>query len=132
MQAPRPFSSVIPPDQLTPHFHLDEFRCPCCGDVIRNNALLLAQCLEPVREEYGPIRIKSGYRCPTQNQVVGGALMSQHMTGLAADITIDGDKDRFTLVKLLMKHGFRRLGIAKSVVHCDIGRDQVDVIWTYY
>jgi uncharacterized protein YcbK (DUF882 family) len=118
--------------QLTPHFRLSEFRCPCCGDVIEANARRLAEALEPIRLEYGPIHIYSGFRCPKHNYEVGGALFSQHLVGLAADIAITGDRDRFQLVSLLLKHGFRRLGIAAHYVHADIGTDQVDVIWTYY
>jgi len=118
--------------QLTPHFRLDEFRCPCCNDVNEANARLLAEALEPVRLEYGPINIWSGFRCPRQNYKVNGALFSQHLAGLAADIAIGGDRDRFLLVKLLLEHGFRRLGIGAKYVHADLGQDQVDVIWTYY
>jgi uncharacterized protein YcbK (DUF882 family) len=34
----------------------------------------------------GPLRIVSGYRSPAHNAQVGGAKLSQHMQGLAADI----------------------------------------------
>jgi uncharacterized protein YcbK (DUF882 family) len=121
-----------PDRQLSPHFRLSEFRCPCCGDVVEENAITLAEALEPVREQYGPIYIYSGFRCPRQNHKVGGALFSQHLVGLAADIAITGDRDRFALVKLLIEHGFRRIGIAATYVHADLGPDQVDVMWTYY
>ena len=41
--------------------------------------------LQPVREEFGPIRINSGYRSPTLNSKVGGSKTSQHCNGEAAD-----------------------------------------------
>ena len=41
--------------------------------------------LQPVREEFGPIRINSGYRSPTLNAKVGGSKTSQHCNGEAAD-----------------------------------------------
>ena len=41
--------------------------------------------LQPVREEYGPIRINSGYRSPALNSKVGGSKTSQHCNGEAAD-----------------------------------------------
>jgi uncharacterized protein YcbK (DUF882 family) len=123
---------MIDPDQLTPNLHLDEFRCPCCHDVNRENALRLAQALQPVWDEYGVLNIWSGFRCPKQNAAQGGVLFSQHLTGLAADIAITGDRDRFELTRLLLKHGFRRLGMADRYIHADLGQDQVDVIWTYY
>ena len=41
--------------------------------------------LQPVREEFGPIRINSGYRSPALNKAVGGSKTSQHCKGEAAD-----------------------------------------------
>ena len=41
--------------------------------------------LQPVREEFGPIRINSGYRSPALNKAVGGSKTSQHCNGEAAD-----------------------------------------------
>ena len=41
--------------------------------------------LQPVRDEFGPIRINSGYRSPTLNKAVGGSKTSQHCNGEAAD-----------------------------------------------
>lgn len=117
---------------LTPHFRLSEFRCPCCGDVNQPNARRLAKALEPVRLEYGPLQIYSGFRCMRQNAKVGGALFSQHLVGLAADIACHGDHDRYLLLRLLLKHGFNRLGIAAHYIHADLGQTQTEVCWTYY
>ena len=41
--------------------------------------------LQPLREEFGPIRINSGYRGPDLNKAVGGSGTSQHCNGEAAD-----------------------------------------------
>jgi len=41
--------------------------------------------LQPVREEFGIIRINSGYRSPALNKAVGGSKTSQHCNGQAAD-----------------------------------------------
>jgi len=62
--------------------------------------------LEPIRKELGvPIRILSGYRCPTVNKLVGGAVNSQHMLGQAADTAAVGmDTETFyKAVKKLVK-----------------------------
>lgn len=118
--------------QLTPHFHLDEFRCPCCNDVNQSAAQKLAEALEPVRELFGPFHITSGFRCPRHNSAEKGALFSQHLLGLAADIAVPGDAARFELITALLESGFKRLGIGRLIVHADIGSPTGPVIWTYY
>lgn len=59
---------------------------------IVNLCALVHQVLQPLRNAMGePIKIGSGYRCPRLNAAVGGVKNSQHMTGEAADLCIDGD-----------------------------------------
>ena len=41
--------------------------------------------LQPVRNQFGPIRVNSGYRSPALNKAVGGSKTSQHCNGEAAD-----------------------------------------------
>ena len=41
--------------------------------------------LQPVRDEFGPVRVNSGYRGPELNKAVGGSSKSQHCHGEAAD-----------------------------------------------
>lgn len=56
-----------------------------------NIITLVDQVLDPIRERWGvPVRITSGYRCKALNELVGGAENSLHLTGRAADFTIDG------------------------------------------
>lgn len=75
------------------------------AEVVHNLEMLVDNILDPLREKYGkPIRVNSGYRSPEVNKLVGGSKTSQHMTGLAADITtgsINGNKKLFTLVQQL-------------------------------
>lgn len=54
---------------------------------------LATKILDPLREKFGsPVRITSGYRCPTLNSTVGGSPRSVHMTGYAADtVPANGD-----------------------------------------
>lgn len=54
-------------------------------DVIPRLMALCLGLLEPVRAEFGPLRITSGYRCPALNRSVGGSAGSAHMFGCAAD-----------------------------------------------
>jgi hypothetical protein len=117
---------------LTPHFNLEEFKCPCCGQVNAAAALQLAKRLEPVRLETGPMIIDSGFRCPKHNAAVGGKTNSAHLIGLAADIQCTNDPHRFTLIKSLLEHGFLRLGVDENDIHADIAPRPGPCIWTYY
>lgn len=56
-----------------------------------NIMALVDQVLDPIRERCGvPVRITSGYRCEALNDLLGGKENSLHLTGRAADFTIDG------------------------------------------
>jgi len=58
---------------------------------IENFKLLAENVFEPVRENFGkPIHISSGYRSDALNKAVGGSKTSQHCTGEAIDIDMDG------------------------------------------
>jgi len=57
--------------------------------VVDNLAVLIDECLDPIREAYGsPIYVNSGYRCKELNKLVGGSPRSQHVKGMAADLTV--------------------------------------------
>ena len=60
---------------------------------VANLCALVHYVLQPLRDAMGQeIKIGSGYRCPKLNAAVGGVSNSQHLTGEAADLCIDGDK----------------------------------------
>ena len=92
--------------QITSHFCLEEFiksdtakakgikNLPDTRSVINISALCI-KILEPLRVAMGEqIKIGSGYRCKALNQAVGGVYNSQHLTGQAADLCIDGDIEK--------------------------------------
>ena len=57
--------------KVAQYFHLDEFQCPCCLQVILHPLLL--QKLNSLRNKIGnPIIVTSGYRCTVHNREVGG------------------------------------------------------------
>lgn len=83
--------------QLTPHFSYYEMtRSAWAERYHRNNtpdclqlAALKNLCrvlLEPLRAQFGPIRINSAFRSPTVNEGVGGVGCSKHLSGEAVDI----------------------------------------------
>jgi len=64
----------------------EQFYPPCC--VIDNVHLLTINILQPLRNTLGEmIYITSGYRCKRVNDAVGGVWNSDHLNGMAADIT---------------------------------------------
>ena len=68
-----------------------------------DNLNKLADYLDVIREKVGkPILISSGFRCPVLNKAVGGVANSQHLKGLAADLTC---ADMESLEKVLRETG---------------------------
>jgi len=60
---------------------------------IANLKKLAENVFEPIRANFRqPIRISSGYRSQSLNAAIGGATNSQHSTGEAIDIDMEGTK----------------------------------------
>ena len=58
-------------------------------EVEQNLQTLVSKILDPLRMDMGyPIHVNSGYRSPVLNGIINGAKNSQHMKGMAADITL--------------------------------------------
>lgn len=78
----------------------------------KNIEKLVNLVLDPLREAIkAPIIISSGYRCPRLNKAVGGVIDSQHIDGLAADITFQKIDTYFYWVYCLLKspnHPYRK------------------------
>ena len=61
------------------------------SQVLGNIKALVSNILDPLRAMIGrPIIITSGYRSQRVNELVGGSKTSQHLSGKAADIHIQG------------------------------------------
>jgi D-alanyl-D-alanine dipeptidase len=64
---------------------------------IENFKLLAENVFEPIRKHFGkPIHISSGYRSDALNKAIGGSKTSQHCTGEAIDIDMDGSAHGIT------------------------------------
>jgi len=71
---------------------------------LENFKLLAEKVFEPIREHFKvPIHISSGYRSKALNSAIGGSLSSQHCSGEAIDIDMDGssitNKQVFDFIK---------------------------------
>ena len=138
--------------KITMHFTLDELCAsqtakargiqnkPGTAEII-NLVYLAGYVLEPLREAMGePIKIGSGYRCPQLNRAVGGVANSQHLTGQAADLCIDGDlkkgkrwfdwiKTHLDFDQLIWEHNAKgTYWVHVSYVHPPFGRNRRQVI----
>ena len=76
---------------------------------VLENMKRLAAGLEEVRAALGnkPMRINSGYRSPKLNRAVGGARLSAHMAGYAADFVCPDFGSPLKIVKALAATGIQ-------------------------
>lgn len=82
---------------VSPHFSWDELTRTsqtalqaenrAAAEQYRESLTRLAvEILEPIRAQFGPVRINSGFRSLAVNSAINGSKRSQHMRGEAADI----------------------------------------------
>jgi len=108
---------------LSPHFDTSEFACrDGCGFGSRpaDVSAALVERLEAMRPLVGPMKVKSGCRCPAHNLAIGGSPLSAHTTGEAADIACPTSQRAFVLLKYAFLAGFRRIGIERGCIHLDV------------
>lgn len=82
---------------LSKDFELSEFECRC-GCVMPPGYIdglreFVQTILQPhFRDKLGPVRITSGYRCPSHNAAIGGAPRSYHLydRSIAVDFKVYG------------------------------------------
>lgn len=87
-QTARIYSIDNTPDQAT----IERLRT-LCKDV-----------LQQARDTWNkPIHVNSGFRSKALNKAVGGKQNSYHLSGQAADLYVDGEKDGFALSALLLR-----------------------------
>lgn len=72
------------------NFKRKEFACSCgCGFEAVDAELV--RILNLVRNHFNkPVVINSACRCEAYNHQIGGAVKSQHVRGMAADIAVEG------------------------------------------
>lgn len=73
---------------------------------------LINNVLDPLRIKFGkPIYVNSGFRSESLNKAVGGAINSDHLRGMAADITSGDREENKVIFELVQSMGleFRQL-----------------------
>jgi len=82
--------------------------------------LFFVSMLDVARDLSGvPFHITSGFRTPEQNDTIGGVPDSAHLRGLAADISCINNRNRYHVLRGLIRAGFDRIGIYKAHIHVD-------------
>ena len=107
------------------NFLVREFACSDGSDVVFISPELV-KILQQVRDHFkAPVSINSGYRTVTHNKKVGGATYSQHLYGMAADITVRGvePKKVYAFVDGLMPYT-GGVGLYKTFVHVDVRKTE--------
>ena len=103
------------------NFLVREFACSDGSDVIFISPELV-KILQQVRDHFkAPVTINSGFRTVTHNKKVGGAAYSQHLYGMAADITVKGvtPKKVYDYVDSLMPYT-GGVGLYGTFTHVDV------------
>lgn len=119
------------------YFKIEEFACSHCGQNLIDSQFV--QELDDLRHEYGkPMKVTSGYRCPTHNAKVSSTgTNGPHTFGRAADIAVDRG-DAYRLAKLAFARGFTGIGLqqkgAGRFIHLDTLPNAAHprpTIWSY-
>lgn len=78
-----------------------------------------------------PFTITSAYRSKDYELSKGRPGTSSHCSGLAVDISCQGEDTRYILLQSLLRAGFVRIGIGKTFIHADIDLSKKPCIWLY-
>ena len=114
------------------YFKLSDFNCLQTGENEMNEEFIRK--LDKLREACGfPFNITSGYRSPNHRlekaKPNGGGT---HTQGIAADIYVNGGRQRMQIVKQACAMGcFNGIGVSKGFVHLDMRDGDKSVLWCY-
>lgn len=109
--------------KLSANFKVNEFACNDGSNPVFISPELV-RILQEIRDYFkAPITINSGFRTATKNKAVGGSPNSQHLYGMAADITVKGvePKKVYAYADSLMPYT-GGVGLYKTFTHVDCRR----------
>lgn len=115
--------------RLAQYFTVDEMKCKgehCCDHTCAMDDYHMTQ-LDRLREECGPLRVTSGFRCNKHNADVGGVVDSWHTKGKATDVvppagvSLDSVREKAEKLfhEVIQYRCFVHVGNAKSIFRVD-------------
>ncbi len=114
-----------PSGDVRKNFSWSAFACRCCGRLFV--AVSLVDVAQVIRVFLGrPLRVASAYRCPSHNSFVGGSDTSEHLRGLALDLSIPSYEDRAAVLEYLASLGYDKGGLEQYSwgLHLDLGANR--------
>jgi len=116
------------------NFSPDEIKCSHCEELKIDEELM--DLIQDARENLGPLRITSGYRCSEHNNNISSTGSNgPHTTGKSLDIATSNSQERKELIDYFATK-VSGLGIAKNFIHIDLltsedGFDERPNSWVY-
>lgn len=111
------------------YFDLSEFYCSETGENDMDQDFL--DKLDTLRGVCGfPFNINSGYRSVKHSKESSKPEPGTHTQGIAADIAVNGGRQRYVIVNNAVRLGFTGIGIAKTFIHVD-ARSGPAMMWGY-
>lgn len=117
-----------------PNFSEAEMACKHTG-ICKMDAEFM-DVLQAIRNEFGPMRVTSGYRHPSHPIEAKKQTPGEHTLGRCADIAVEG-KQAFRLIQIAIKHGITRIGVqqkgAGRFIHIGLGGPGFPspTVWSY-
>lgn len=120
-----------------PNFSRAEFACKHTGACHMRRDLMAA--LQRIRNDFGPMRITSGYRHPTHPvEARKGHTTGEHTQGAACDVAVSG-ADALQLIQIATARGITRIGVQQKgpqntrFIHLGMGGQGLasPAIWSY-
>jgi len=118
------------------YFSKAELQCKCgCEQAPMDSQFLMM--LDELREKLNkPLRVSSGFRCPSHNSKVSGTgETGPHTTGMAIDLAVNRTF-AYEVLKIAMSMGFTGIGVKQKgggrFLHLDtITEGLRPTIWSY-
>ena len=123
-------------EMVRANFTRAEFQCRCgesgCKSFMATTFLDRLQALRNLHGE--PIIVRSGYRCPWHNATMGGAPLSYHVLGMAADVFAGfpievGSEQLAAFLANAWGCGFRGFGFYPGWIHLDTREASAPAVW---